>query len=179
MEIWKPVKGFEETYEVSSLGRIRSVDRVRYCGNGYVDKPSVILKQYVNVRGYWCVSLYKNKKSHCRVVHRLMAETFLEKGANDTEVNHINGVKTDNFLENLEWVTHKENMRHAIESGLRSIKTGGNTHNASFTNEQAVEIRKMFSSGNYSKSELARRYGVSFSTMGKLLNNKTYKEATQ
>jgi hypothetical protein len=101
MEIWKSIKGFENIYEVSNLGRVKSI--------GY--GKSKILKGRIGSSGYLMVSLYKDKKIKGRSIHSLVAEMFLNHKPNGMSlvVNHKNNIKTDNVLDNLEIITQREN----------------------------------------------------------------------
>ena len=118
MENWKSVVGYEGFYEVSDLGRVRSVDRyIRQLNNGtYVDVfyKGKILKGK-NVKGYITVKLRNNKH---KKIHRLVLEAFGDNPDNKPLCNHINGIKSDNRLSNLEWCTAKENSQHALKNGL-------------------------------------------------------------
>lgn len=114
MEVWKAVKDYEGLYEVSNLGRVRSVSRIiRWgYGKGY-DKliESKILSTSINNSGYKIIILSKPKhKTICRTIHRLVAEAFIPNPNNLTDVNHKDEDKMNNNVENLEWLTHKENM---------------------------------------------------------------------
>ena len=111
-EIWKPIAGFEGRYEVSSLGRVRSL--VDNKGR----KRIKIRKTRLTKSGYLYLNLWIKCKMHTKVVHKLVAEAFLDKPDNAQCINHINGVKTDNRVENLEWCTFSENSLHAIRTGL-------------------------------------------------------------
>lgn len=111
-EIWKPISGFEGRYEVSSLGRVRSLMDNK--GNRRIK----IRKTRLTKRGYLYLNLWIKGKMHTKVVHKLVAEAFLDKPDNAQCINHINGVKTDNRVENLEWCTFSENTLHAIRIGL-------------------------------------------------------------
>ena len=125
-EIWKPICGFENWYEVSSFGRVRSLDRTVYFKNskGKRTYKGKILKQKYHY-GYAMVNINKNKKLFCLYVHRLVAETFLPKPSDKNVVNHIDGIKSNNNVNNLEWVTHKENNIHARKLGLHHNNVSG------------------------------------------------------
>jgi hypothetical protein len=108
----KPIKDYEEYYAATTDGRIWS-----FRGKGRW------LNGCPNSRGYKIVNLCKNKYVKGRTIHSLIAETFIPNAFNKPEVNHINGIKTDNRAENLEWNTRLENVKHSVDMGLRpSIK---------------------------------------------------------
>lgn len=121
MEIWKPVPGFEGRYEVSSIGRVRSVPHyVAVCGGGKRLTESRVLKPQKARNGYLLVSLGRDNK-HV-LIHRLVAKAFLPPPSQDrSDVNHKNLIKTDNRVSNLEWVTKNENMRHAYANGAMPV----------------------------------------------------------
>lgn len=123
-EMWLPVIGYESLYEVSSFGRVRSIDRqVNAMNSSKRVSKGKYLKQSLNGRGYFQVGL-SNGKSRSVVVHRLVATAFLCKSSKSDTVNHKDGIKTNNNINNLEWCTYGENNRHAIDTGLRVIKSG-------------------------------------------------------
>lgn len=128
--IWVPVVGYEDFYEVSNLGQVKRLHYVedRLTKNGsirHVCVKEIILNAWTGVRGYSSVGLYMNGKCKTITVHRIVAMAFLPNPENKPCVNHINGVKTDNFLENLEWCTHKENNDHAVLTGLNKHRNFG------------------------------------------------------
>ena len=110
-EMWKDIRAYENRYQASTLGNIKSLERKVLHINGVVTTVrKKILKEFTNHKGYCLIALYINNKHHTCTVHRLIIGTF--KGESELEVNHINGIKTDNRLINLEYVTYRENINH-------------------------------------------------------------------
>ena len=109
-EDFMPIKGFEDRYWVSNWGRVWSIKSVKFIG------------QWDNGCGYLCVSLYKDcARKNCKV-HRLVAEAFISNQDNKPEVNHLDEDKSNNRSDNLQWVTHEENMNYGTQRA-RAIKT--------------------------------------------------------
>jgi len=106
-EIWKPIKDFEDYYEVSTKGRVRN-------------KKGNIMKTYIINSGYECLKFTIKTKITAHLVHRLVAATFLPNTGNLREVNHIDGNKRNNELSNLEWCSSSDNKKHAFKTGLRT-----------------------------------------------------------
>jgi hypothetical protein len=123
-EIWKPIDGYEGYYEISSCGRVKTVERKVYnpgvLGDGcYRTVPEIIRKPNI-MKGYHCIALRKDNKVKVFRIHRLVIEHFAEKQpSKEHQVNHIDGDKSNNCIENLEWVTPLENTEHAFKTGLR------------------------------------------------------------
>ena len=107
IEVWKPIKGYESLYEVSNKGRIRN-----RCGKFLAHDTN-------NIRKYHRVCLCRNYTRHICSVHRLVAAAFIPNPQNKPQINHIDGNKDNNCVENLEWCTNSENTKHAYFSNLK------------------------------------------------------------
>lgn len=126
-EIWKDIQGYEWLYKVSNLGKVKSLDRERMTRNQYGAVSTRIVKgkelvPFPTLTGYLEVSLYANKERRNFLIHRLVAQTFIPNIKELLEVNHIDGNKSNNRVDNLEWCTNVENQQHAIRNGLRKVK---------------------------------------------------------
>jgi hypothetical protein len=170
-EIWKDILGFERIYMVSSFGNVKSMDRkieqIRADGSVRVrDFKGRIMKPVTNKLGYLMIMLTNGKKKNCSV-HRLVAMAFIPKPDFKKEVNHKNGIKADNRINNLEWVTHSENMKHAHNTGL-VINPGGLSKPISqFTND-GQWIRDW-----ESIAQVHREKGFDMSAISNCINSKT------
>lgn len=165
-EIWKDISGYEGYYQVSNQGNLRSLDRKVWDSRGYYKNlKGKELKGTLSKVGYYMVSLNKEHKISKEYVHRLVCETFLGKEEHHECVNHINGDKTDNRVENLEWTTYSENNKHAYEINLKSNR-GENQSRHKLKEYQVLDIRRIYAEGNHSHRELAKMYGVEHSTIG-------------
>lgn len=164
MEIWKKIIGFENQYEISNVGNLRSIDRLvdHYKGGKRLYKGS-IKKIRLNDKGYYRCNLKKEGKRYDFTVHRLVAIAFLENLDNNKKIiNHINGIKTDNRVENLEWCTESENVIHAVKERL--IKT-------KLTDNEVLDILK----SNLSNRKLGDIYNVNSTIIWRIKNRKAYK----
>lgn len=171
-EEWKRVVGYEDYYAVSTFGRVRSysrlVYRVRF--NDYVKRKERILSQKINSRdGYLCVTLQVDKKRYGPGVHILVGKAFIHNDNKDrTQMNHKLGNKKDNRPDQLEWMTAKENSRHAIEIGIDSV-VGESNGRCRLTEAQVLEIRSQYKGHKKGyRAPLAKKYGISESQVGKI-----------
>lgn len=139
-EIWKDIPGFEGFYKVSTLGRIQSAKRPSTKGK--------ILKQGITTKGYNKVTLCTNGVTLSRETHRFVGLTFIPNPENKPCINHINGIKTDNSVENLEWCTQQENVQHAFRTGLMSFKNREPVKNFGSANGHSRKIAQFDLSGN-------------------------------
>lgn len=163
----RDIHGFEGLYAVCDTGNI------------WGHRQSKYLKPWLIGHGYEMVMLYKDKKPSKYLVHRLIAQVFIPNPENLREVNHKNANRRDNRPENLEWVSSKENKRHAIALGLyknlgKNTPKGSNHPCSKLTEEQVVQIRSRVARGEF-KRALAREYGVSDSLVRAIVTGRTWK----
>lgn len=133
-EIWKPIKGYEGYYEISNNARVKSIERYVRQGNHMRYIPEKIKKTHNNRAGYPCVTLCKNRISREKRLHRLLMEAFVPNPDNKSQIDHINTDITDCRLENLRWVTPKENCNNP----LTLLHNQQNT----YTEERTAKINK-------------------------------------
>ena len=176
-EIWKDIAGYEGLYQVSNLGKVRSVQRSivyngKGKGSGTHTYPSIELKQGLNSVGYYPVSLSVNNHRKRYMVHRLVATAFCQHPIGKDYVNHIDGNYLNNKADNLEWLSCVENVRHAIVNNIHKIY-GEDSHRAKFSNEQARIIRKIRNKG-ISTKDLTILLGVHKSCINRIYKGETY-----
>jgi hypothetical protein len=168
MENWKDVVGYEGIYKVSSCGQIKSCGALR---GSVKDKK---LKPIMDDKGYCQVSLYKEEKKKNLKIHHIVTASFIGDRGNFV-VNHKNGIKTDNRLENLEYCTARENAIHAFNTGLTKIPVNIFPPTAKLTESDVIKIRKMYSDGVMSRVNLAKIHNVTKESIYNVINNKTWK----
>ena len=136
-------------------------------------KSQSFISQRINRSGYYCVNLSIRGKCKTFIVHRLIAKAFLPNPLNKDTINHKDGNKLNNCVENLEWCTQKENMQHAWRSGLLHPAKGMHTLNGRFLPSDIYEIRSLYSTG-LSQRAIADIYNVTKGTIQQILNGSTY-----
>lgn len=144
-EIWKDIPNYEGIYQASTLGNIRSLGFTHEINNQWGStcirhKKGRVLKQHINTAGYYSVQLCKDGMTKRMMTHRLIAITFLLNPENKREVNHKDSNRLNNNLNNLEWVTSKENTNHYIKLGRKRFLVGTNTHNSVLTEDVVKQI---------------------------------------
>lgn len=172
-EQWKPVINFEENYSVSSLGKVRRETLTR--GFGSMAAIGRVMQQKKCTNGYRTVSLYpRSGKQKQLLVHRLVALAFVPNPENKPQVNHKNGIKHDNRIENLEWMTCSDNLKHAYESGLARGKSGESNPMAKLNRDTAEAVRALHGLG-WNKSKIARALRIDTSRVLKIVRNEIWK----
>lgn len=170
-EEWRDVIGYEGFYQVSNLGRVKSLK---------CNKPKILKAYFYRQDEYLAVELFIHSKQKPIKIHRLVAEAFLPNPDNKPQVNHIDGNKLNNRLTNFEWVTVGENVRHAYKLGLIKRKSGCEHHQAKLTEEQVRYIRKVCIPGDrkFGINALARKFVIGVQTMFRVYTRESYKDIT-
>lgn len=172
IEQFKDVEGYENIYQVSNLGRIKSFYRGGYkrpeCGY-------MIKRQCFDNNGYLLSSFSKNNKAKTLKTHRLVALAFIPNPKNLPEVNHWDTNKSNNFHENLIWSTCGDNVRHSWENGLCTSKKGEERHNVKLKESEVLEIRSKYAFKTYGCNVLGKEYGVAGSVIFDIIKRKIWK----
>jgi len=113
-EVWKSIEGYEDIYQISNIGNVRSLPRIDSRGHKWNGK---VLKPHARPNGYFCVHLSRGGIAKWESIHRLVAKTFLEKQDGCDIVNHVDNDRSNNRADNLEWTTYTGNMQHATKQG--------------------------------------------------------------
>ena len=175
-EIWKPIPGYDGYYEVSNLGRIKSLARLAVTGVARYTTKEKILKQS---QGRYCnFAVCVNGKAKTLRTHVVVALAFhgnppgkVGRGRYDWQVNHIDGNKTNNSSENLEWVQAWENNLHATNNGLKPI--GENHKNSKLTKMQVMAVRSLIDSG-WTTANVGIVFGVCQMTVNNIAHKKSW-----
>jgi hypothetical protein len=174
-EIWLPIKGYEGSYEVSNLGRVRSLDGMVTAGHGScrLRKGRILKPRNVGNKEtqYFAIQFpgVGNKR-----IHRLVASAFIPNPDAKEQVNHKDGNKKNNCVENLEWVTAAENQAHAFATGLKVMPKGVEHYCAKLTPELVRKVRFLKKLG-YSQVAIGKEVGVSQGYVWKIVSGKTWK----
>lgn len=168
MEVWKDIDGYEGLYQVSNLGRVRSLDR--YDLYKRFHRGVVLIPKQERPDRYLTVSLWKNGKHSLRYVHRLVASEFIENNNNLPEVNHIDENKTNNTVSNLEWCDRAYNANYGkLKNHFKGVKNPS----AKLCESDVRQIRKLIELG-LTDTEIADRFEVTTSNINYIRRGKTW-----
>ena len=167
-EIWKDIKDYEGLYQISNYGNVKSLPKERRNRRGIYIQKEKLLSLTNTSTGYKKVELVKDGKRKGFKVHRLVAQAFIPNPDEKPQVNHIDGDKTNNYVDNLEWATASENSIHAYNTGLNSNKKELNEN----------EIVSMYMNG-ITKEDIAKQYGVSNAVIKRILKENAVTLRTQ
>ena len=157
-----------EGYYISRLGILWS----RYHKSGKLTQNEWHkVKPNHNQRGY----LFVQKKGKCWYLHRLVALHFIPNPENKLTVNHKNGIKNDNRIDNLEWATDSEQQLHAVVMGLRNKTLGENSNLSKLKNNDVLKIRELYATGNYFQREIADMFGIAEESCHRIIKRKDCK----
>lgn len=175
-EYFIPIIGYEGLYEVSNFGRVISLPK-KWFRTGMVaprEKGETLYKIQKEKVGYFTVRLRREDKYKVHKIHRLIAIHFIANPEHKPCVNHKNGIKTDNRIENLEWCTYLENTTHALNTGLFKNK-GEDSPVSKLKDSDVLEIRRLLSVGSLTQSEVAKLYSVNTPAISKIHLRKRWK----
>lgn len=176
-EIWKPITEYEGLYEVSSLGRVRSLDRISIRNNWPARFKGQILKPLAGTNGYLYVNLRRLNQPRHESIHRIVAKHFLPpRQDSQIEINHIDLDKKNNLPSNLEWCTQSENARHAVAHGIRSGMTNPRVRKK-LSPELVAAIREGHKSTGITLRALAKQFGISKAMAHMVVRNRAWKPA--
>lgn len=179
-EIWKDVVGYEGLYQVSDMGRVRSLDRVvtlnRWGRTDYKHIKGIMLKLNPTTAGYSSVRLCgRTPKAKHALVHILVAAAFIGPCPPKHEVNHKWGIKTDNRVSELEYLTPSENQKHSFRVLGTHIRKGEEHHMVKLTDDKVLEMRRLWNTGDYTQVGLGAMFGVSFQTAHLVVRHKIWR----
>ena len=172
-EIWKPIVSYENLYEVSNWGKVKSLSK-KYGKNNNISHKEMVLKQFICRTGHLCVYLYKNNKRKFYNVHKLVLESFVGPCPLGMEICHNDGDPKNNHVSNLRHDTHKNNMGDCKIHGVLKPCAGSKNGNSKLRDKDVLKIIQMINSG-FKIATIARKFNVGNTTIYNIKNRKIWK----
>jgi len=172
-EVWRDIVGYEGKYKISSFGRVKSLSRYRKSRGDLLALIKGKILKPVDYFGYQKVTLRNNNKSQNYRIHRLVATAFIPNAKDKPFINHKDGSKKNNSVDNLEWATRQENVDHSVKNGLHNLK--GSKHPASKLQEREVlKIRELYEEKTFTQTELGKMFGVTEEMVSYIVRRKNW-----
>lgn len=175
-EIWKSIMGYEDSYEISNYGNLRSKDRRVQARSGYYILKGQPIRPKIDKDGYLVIGLSKKQKVKWISIHRLVAMQYIPNPDNLPQVNHKYGNKLDNYYKHLEWNTCKQNIDHACKNGLRGKAKRGEDSNLAKLSWNVVNSIRNDNNEGMKQLELSQKYNTPESTIYKIITNRTWQK---
>jgi hypothetical protein len=182
IEIWKDIQGYEGLYQISNLGNVKSLSREWKVGYGGIgrNKTKILtprLDRSKKGRYYLRIKISKNGKEKIFLIHRLIAEAFIPNLKNKPQINHIDGDTLNNSINNLEWCTPSENMKHAFKIGLiiPPDNKGSKNGRSKLIENDIIQIKKLYNERKITHKEIATMFDVTRSCISSIINNKAWR----
>lgn len=179
-DIWKDIEGYEGLYQVSNLGRVKSLERLVTQRPGVTyTRPEQIIKHNsgAKLKGYPNLNLCRNGRVVNALIHRLVAQAFIPNPDNKRCINHIDGDKNNFKISNIEWVTHSENTKHAFRTGLQKQNyVFGTGHGMSKLDDVSVRvIREAYAENKWSYQQIANYFKMGQAAIRNIVIKRTWK----
>lgn len=172
IEEWRDVPGYEGLYKISNKGMLIRFEHWSTKGRYYPESHPYKFKNY---KGYIQTYLYKDGKRKTTTIHRLIAQAFIPNPENKDQINHKNGIKDDNRIENIEWCNQSENMRHAFDTGLKEGMPGEKNGRATLSQEAVDLIKSRYNSGE-KITDISRELNINLGKLRTILYGFSWKE---
>jgi hypothetical protein len=172
-EVWKDISDYEGFYQVSSQGRVKSIDRIVGSNSRKKALRSTILKPALSTSGYLCVSLWKDNKGATKSIHGLVALAFLGVCPDGCNVNHKDGNKLNNHIENLEYCTFAQNSQHAYNAGIPKVARGEKHGFSKLKNSDIIAIRDRIALG-HKNTVIAKDFNVDASAISRIKTGRNW-----
>lgn len=175
INMWSEIRGYDGFYEVSGKGKVRSW-RLRNGRSSNKTESPRLLKSFLDKDGYRKYGLSKDGKTKQYRACRLVAIAFIPNPENKPQVNHIDGVKDNDSVENLEWSTAKENVNHSIDTGLRTHDhmMGAENHMSKLSTDDILDIKNAYRLGCFTHQEISDAYNVSRQHISSIISGKKW-----